>query len=341
MTPYSFETGMIRRARRARTVTAALAAVVAGLWLLTLTVGDTVFSVAEVTGVILGHDVKGASFTVGSLRLPRATLGVLAGFAFGLAGAVFQRLLRNPLASPDVIGINAGAATAAVAAIVLGVRSSTTVSLLAIAAALLTAAVLYALAVKQEFSGTRLILMGIALAAMLESMTSYVLSKASDWDLQTAMRWLTGSLNSASWDLLIPLVVTTAVAIPVILWAGKDLAVMDLGDDAARGLGVPLDSRRICLVGVAVVLLAVATAASGPIAFVAFMAAPIASRLIGAGRSVLIPAALVGAVLVLGADYIGQHAFESRYPVGVITGILGAPYLVFLLIKVNRKGGSL
>lgn len=304
-------------------------------------IGNTFYSPAEVWQVIVGQTVPGASFTVGELRLPRAVMGALAGFAFGIAGVTFQTMLRNPLASPDIIGVSAGASAAAVIGIIVLSVGDTFVSLLALAGALLTAVAIYLLANKGGFAGARLILIGIGVAAMLDSVITYVLSRAAAWDLQTAMQWLTGSLNGATWDAVLPLVIASAVLVPLLLSQGRGLGALRLGDDSAAGLGISVRRTRALLILGAVALLAFATAASGPIAFVAFMAGPIAARLVGPGSALLLPAGLVGALLVLSADLVAQFAFDSRYPVGVVTGVLGAPYLVYLLIRTNRSGGSL
>ena len=176
---------------------------------------------------------------------------------------------------------------------------------------------------------------------MLQSVITYVLSKAAAWDLQTAMQWLSGSLNGATWDVVLPLAIACAVLVPVLVGHAPSLDMLRLGDDTAASLGVNVPRTRILMMLAAVGLLGFATAATGPIAFLAFMAGPIAARLVGAGGSPLIPAGLVGALLVLIADLIGQFAFAHRYPVGVVTGVLGAPYLIYLLIRTNRTGGSL
>lgn len=333
--------GRRARHRRHASVTLVLALVVLALFATALMIGNTFYGPVEVLRVLFGETVPGASFTVGELRLPRAVLAVLAGAAFGIAGVSFQTLLRNPLASPDIIGITQGAGAAAVIGIVTLSLSGPAVSLLAVAGALLTAGAIYLLSNKGGFAGTRLILIGIGVAAMLQSIISYVLSRAAQWDIQTAMQWLTGSLNNASWERVLPLALVTAVLLPLLLSQGRALGVMHLGDDSAAGLGVRVTRTRLVFILGAVTLLAVATSATGPIAFVAFMAGPIAARLTGPGASPLLPSAFVGAVLVLAGDLLGQFAFGERYPVGVITGVLGAPYLIALLIRTNRSGGSL
>lgn len=331
----------VRRAHRRRTVIAVLAVLTVAAFALTLMAGDTFYRPGEVFRVILGEQVPGASFTVGRLRLPRAVLAVAAGFSFGLAGVTFQTMLRNPLASPDVIGISSGASAAAALAIVTLSLGATQVSVFAIVAGLAVALLVYTLAFRDGVAGTRLILIGIGVAAMLDSLTAYVLSQAAEWDLQEASRWLTGSLNGAAWEQTVPVLVALAMLGPVLLSRSRDLSAMQLGDDTAAALGVRVERVRITVIVAAVGLIAFATAASGPIAFVAFLSGPLAARLVGRGGSLLVPAALVGALLVLAGDYVGQYALGSRYPVGIITGVLGAPYLIYLIIRTNRAGGSL
>jgi iron complex transport system permease protein len=333
--------GRAARVRRRALLTVGIAAAVLAVFLLSLMIGNTFYGLDKVVRVVLGETVPGASFTVGELRLPRAALGLLSGFCFGIAGVTFQTMLRNPLASPDIIGISSGASAAAVVGIIVFSLGETAVSLLALVAALLTAGAIYLLANRRGFAGTRLILIGIGVAAMLDSVVSYVLSRAASWDLQTAMQWLTGSLNGASWEKAMPVALACAVLVPVLLLHERHLGALRLGDDSASALGVRVQRTRVVLIVCAVALLAFATAATGPIAFVAFMAGPIAARIVGPGASLALPSGLIGALLVLSADLVGQFAFENRLPVGVITGVLGAPYLVYLLIRSNRTGGSI
>jgi iron complex transport system permease protein len=330
-----------QRGRRRGVVMGALAAALVLVFVVTLCVGNTFYTPDQVIRVILGETVPGASFTVGTLRLPRAITGLLAGVAFGLAGVTFQTMLRNALASPDVIGITSGASAAAVFAITVLGAGGTGVSVLAVVCGLGTALVIYLLAYRNGLSGARLILIGIGVGAMLDSVVSYLLLKSSAFQVQAALRWLTGSLGSAFWEGIPPLAISLVVLLPAILLLTRRLTAMQLGDDSATALGVRVDRTRLLLVIVAVALAGVATATTGPIAFVAFLSGPIAARLVGGGRSLLIPAGIVGGLLVLTADLLGQFAFDTSFPVGVVTGAIGAPYLLFLLIRSNRSGGSL
>jgi iron complex transport system permease protein len=333
---------MRRIARRQRGFrTLLLVAVVVMLFVLNLMMGNTFYELSEVIRVLRGEEVPGAAFAVGELRLPRATAALLAGLSLGASGLTFQSLLRNELASPDVIGISFGASAAAVAGIVLFSFSQFQLSLLALLGGLITAGALQFIASRGGFSGSRFVLVGVGFAAMLQSVVTYLLSRASDWEMQTAMRWLTGSTNSITWQQVTPLAVTTAASLGVLLLTTGPGQTLRLGDDSATALGVSVRFVRSIMLIAAVVAISGATAAAGPIAFVAFMAGPLTTRLVGRSGVLLLQSALVGSILVLGADLLGQNAFSHRYPVGVITGAIGAPFLVALLIRANRTGSAL
>lgn len=346
MTARTTITGLIvaqrtRHARRRAAVISLLAALLATIFLLTLILGQSFTPPTDVLRVLLGENVAGASFTVGQLRLPRALLSVLAGLSFGMGGVAFQIMLRNPLASPDIIGISSGASAAAVFAIVVLSLKGPIVSVFAVVAGLGVALTVYGLSSRNGVAGTRLILVGIGVSAMLESIIAYILSTAPAWNLQEAMRWLTGSVNGAQLSQAAPLLLSLVIFGGLLLSRQRDLEALRLGDEMAAALGVRVGTTRVLVIVAAVGMIAFATAVTGPIAFVAFLSGPIAARIVGPGNSPLIPAGLVGAVLVLAGDYAGQFLLFSRYPVGVVTGALGAPYLIFLIIRANRSGGSL
>jgi len=330
-----------RRLRREAVITLILLVLLLGVFSLTLMLGQSYTPPGEVLRVLLGQDVPGAAFTVGQLRLPRAVMSILAGMSFGLAGVAFQTMLRNPLASPDIIGISSGASAAAVFAIVVMSLSGTAVSVFAVLAGLGVAMAIYALAFRDGVVGTRLILIGIGVSAMLDSFIAYVLVQAPEWSLQEALRWLTGSVNSARLDQAAALAGSLLVFGGLLLSRARGLQALRLGDDSAAALGVDVAWTRVTVIVAAVGLIAMATAVTGPIAFVAFLAGPIAVRIVGPRAALLIPSALVGALLVLGSDYVGQFLLPSRYPVGVVTGALGAPYLIYLIVRTNRTGQGL
>lgn len=335
------EVALLRQAglRRRRRLLVGLCVGLGIMLLLTLSLGQSFTPLSDVLRALMGEDVPGASFAVRELRLPRAILSVLAGLSFGLGGAAFQIMLRNPLASPDIIGISAGASAAAVLAIVMLGWSGPSVSVVAVAAGLGVALAIYLLSYKGGVAGARLILIGIGISAMLDSVIAYALSRASAWTMQDALRWMTGSVNGTTPLQALPVLLSLLVFGSLLLSRRRDLDTMRLGDDTAAALGVALTRSKMVIVIAAVGLISVATAVSGPIAFVAFLSGPIAFRLSSSGRAPLLPAALIGALLVLVGDYVGQHMLPSRYPVGVVTGALGAPYLIYLIIRTNRNGG--
>ena len=229
--------GRVRRTLRRRTVLGVLAALAVVLFAVSLMVGQTFYPPGDVLRVVLGETVPGASFTVGRLRLPRAVLAALTGFCFGMGGVTFQTMLRNPLASPDVIGITSGAGAAAAFAIIVLNLGETGVSAFAIAAGLGVALLIYVLSFRDGVAGTRLVLIGIGMAAMLNSATSYILDQAGQWDLQAATRWLNGSLNGVSWDEAVPVAIALLVLGPVLLGQARNLSMLQLGNDAMAALG--------------------------------------------------------------------------------------------------------
>ncbi|MGJ8544177.1 MAG: FecCD family ABC transporter permease [Sulfitobacter sp.] len=327
--------------RRGRAALALLALVALALVAITLSCGRGCLPPGEVMAVLRGQDVPGASFIVGDLRLPRAMLSLVAGLCFGLGGVAFQVMLRNPLASPDIVGISAGAGAAAVFAIVILSLEGWMVSAIAVLSGLIIATVIWGLSSGRGAAGARLILIGIGISAMLDSVTAYVLLEAQAWDRAEAMRWLTGSVNGAQMDQVIPAFAALVVFGGLLATASRDLNQLQLGDDAARALGVRSDAVRFKVTLAAVGLVAFATAAAGPISFVAFLSGPIAARLTGNSRALLPAAALMGAVLVLAGDYAGQFLLPARLPVGVVTGAVGAPFLIYLILRTNRNKGTI
>ena len=297
-----------------------------------------------------GEKIPGASFIVMESKLPRAVVGAMIGLAFGLSGGLFQTMLRNPLASPDVIGISNGASAAAVTAIVIFGATGPAVSAAAFGGALAVAALIYAISRggpggsratgSGVGAGNRLILAGVGLAAALGAVVNFLLTRADIRTAADALVWLNGSLNSASWDRAGVLAAALLVLVPAVAILAGPLRMIELGDDTAAGLGIRVDLTRLGIVLTAVALAAVATSAAGPVSFVAFLAGPIARRF--TGKASLPASALTGALIVLAADYFAANLAPllldgTVLPVGVVTGALGAPFLLWLLVTANRK----
>ncbi len=334
---------IVRRARtagrtRAISVSIVLAVSTFAVFCVSISVGDFPIPLGDVVAAIFGQGNQSSDFIIHRLRLPRSLTAVLVGASFGFSGAIFQSLARNPLASPDFIGITYGASTAAVILIVVVGASGFVVSIGALIGALVTATVIYGLAYKRGVSSYRLVLVGIGIGSILTAVTSYVLTRGQIFDVQRATVWLTGSLNGRGWEHVRPVAIAMVVLVPAVLALARPLRALQLGDDTAKGLGIAVERNKAALILVAVALVAVATAAAGPIAFVAFVAGPIARRLVNTPVT-LVPAALVGALLLLVSDLAARRLFApTELPVGVVTGIIGAPYLVWLLARANNVG---
>ena len=322
---------------RVRLVALVLLVVLAALFVTALAVGSVFIAPVDVLSALVGDAPRRANYIVNEVRLPRALTGVLAGLAFGLSGGVFQSMVRNPLASPDVIGITMGASAAAVVCILALGMTGIAVSAGAFVGALGTALLIYALAWRRGVSGYRLVLTGIGVAAVLSSVVSYMITRADVKEAQSALVWLTGSLTARTWTDVTPLAIILAVVVPLVLLLARSLLALQFGDDVATALGVSVERRRLALILCAVALAAAATAAAGPVAFVAFVSGPIARRLVRGHAASLVPAALVGAVVLVGSDLVAQYVLGSAVvggaglPVGVVTGVIGAPYLLWLM----------
>ncbi|WP_243057183.1 iron chelate uptake ABC transporter family permease subunit [Nocardioides sp. SR21] len=334
---------------RAGLVAAGGLVVLAVLVALDLALGDFDVPVADVVRTLLGGGDPGQQFIVMELRLPQTMVAVLAGAALGLSGALTQTFARNPLASPDTLGINHGAAFGAVAVIVLagssgyggglvsGTLQQVGVPLAAFAGALLTAALLYALSWRRGIDGQRLVLIGIGLTATLVAGTNWLLVKARIQDAASAQVWLNGSLNARGWEQGKPLLYALIVLTPIALLLARSLNVMQLGDDSARGLGVRLQVTQLLTLIAACGLAAFAVSAVGPLGFVAFVVPQIALLLTRGSRPPMVASMVFGAVLVVGADLLTRVVIPFPLPAGLVTSAIGAPYLIWLLLRTNRK----
>ncbi|QEO13460.1 iron ABC transporter permease [Agromyces intestinalis] len=329
----------VRHARRRRLawVLAGCLAVVLAVGAIALVLGAADISAGRVFLALVGLGDDGDRFVVMRLRVPRILAAIVCGVAFALAGAVFQAVLRNPLASPDILGISGGASLGAVWALLILGLGGVAVSGIAFLAALAVAVAIWALAWRQGLHGIRFVLVGVGFAYLTGSITAWLLTRAEVRQAQSALAWTVGSVADVRGDELAWLAVAVAVGCLVVASLARRVGVLALGDDHARGLGVAADRTRMALLLVAVALVALATAAAGPIAFVALVAPAIARALTGGGAA-LATSAATGAALTLTADVLGQYAVPGLVaPVGIVTGVIGAPYLLWLLATTERR----
>ncbi len=337
-----------RRGRRSvqlhrRTLLAggALLLATAAVALVNLSSGDFPVPVGAVLRSLLGQGDTGTDFIVYDLRLPRVLTTLLVGAALGASGAIFQGLTRNPLGSPDFVGLTVGAATGALIVILILGRGGPAIAAGAILGCLLTAVSIYRLAFRRGVQPFRLVLMGIGVSALLDAVNSYLIYRARLDEAVEAQVWLIGSVNGPGWTEVALVGGALAVLLPVALHFGRHLDMLALGDETAVLHGVPVERSRAVLALAGVGLAAGATAAAGPISFVALAAGPLAARLTRSPRAGLLPAALMGAALLVASDGLAQHVLPGHdIPVGVVTAALGGVYLTWLLVHERRNLGQ-
>lgn len=331
----------LRIERRALAVGGLL--VLAALVMAVLLIGTGDFDIApwDVVQTLLGNGTPANDFIVNDLRLPRVLVAVLVGAALGMAGAVFQSVTRNPLGSPDLLGFSYGSAVGALVVIILLNGSAGEVAVGALLGGLLAGAAVYLLAYKRGIHGYRLVLVGIGASAMLLAVIQYLITKAQLVEASRAMVWLTGSLAGRDWAQVWPLLAMCAVLFPLVLGQSRALRMIEMGDDAAYAVGVRVERTRLLLMLAAILLTTAASAAAGPISFVALAAPQLARRLTRSPGANLLTAALMGALVLLLSDWASQRAFGAdQLPVGVVTGLVGGVYLLWLLVT-ERKAGRI
>ncbi len=326
---------------RPRALVVGLGSALVALALTVVAIGGGEFPMtpSQVVTALLGGGTPAERFIVVELRLPRAICALVVGAALALAGALFQTLVRNPLGSPDLLGITQGATVGALAVVVAG-GGTAALSAGALAGGLLTGAAIYLLAWKRGVHGFRLVLIGIGATAILTGVNGYLFTRAELMEAARALLWITGSLDGRGWEHVLPLLAGVGVLVALVLpGSGRALRVTEMGDDLASGLGVRVERLRMLLLGAAVLLTSFAAAAAGPVNFVALTAPQLARRLTRSPGPNLLASMCVGAAMLVAADLVAQRAFgERQLPVGVITGVIGGGYLVWLLITERRAG---
>lgn len=331
----------LRVARRGAWVCVVVAAATVILIVLSLSTGDYQVLLPDLLASLTGSGDTATDFVVLDLRLPRVLTAVGAGIALGVAGAIFQSITRNPLGSPDIIGFNWGASAGAVAMILLVGGSTVQVSVAAVLGGTVTALLVYLLAFQRGVQGYRLILVGIGLSAMMTAVVHYLVSRANLTEATEAQVWLIGTLNGRGWGQVIPLWITLAVLLPVLTGFGRRTDMLEMGDDTARALGIRVETTRLGLVVVAVLLAGVCTAVVGPVQFVALSAPQVARRMTRSTGAGVVAAGLTGGFLLLLSDFAAQRVFgDVELPVGVLTAAVGGMYLAWLLAREWRAGRS-
>ncbi|MFF3592414.1 FecCD family ABC transporter permease [Streptomyces sp. NPDC002387] len=301
--------------------------------------GDFPIPAGDVLRTLAGDGKPGQEFIITELRLPRVLVGLLVGASLGLGGALFQSVSRNPLGSPDVLGLGQGSTAGALVMIVLFSGSAAQVAVGALVGGLVTGLAIYLLAWKRGVHGYRLVLVGIGVSAIVTAVNGYLLTKADIVDAARAVVWMTGSLNGRDWDQVWPLLALVCVLVPLVLGNARGLRTMEMGDDVSYALGVRVERVRLLLMVSAVLLTAGATAAAGPVGFVALTAPQLARRLTRSPGPNLVPSMVMGAALLIVADWASQRVFGAdQLPVGVVTGVLGGVYLLGLLVTERRAG---
>ena len=328
-----------RSGRRQAAIYLGLGVLLVVLTAVAVSIGEYPLPLSDVLRSLVGLPSP-ADLVVQQLRLPRVVTGLLAGAAFGLAGALFQATVRNPLASPDLIGVTAGASVGAVTAITMAGSSAVLAPAFALVGGAVAAAAVYLLSYRHGVRLHRLVVVGIALggtgfaAGALSSATSLLLIKADVTNAQQATIWLTGSLHGRTYDHALAPLIALVVALPFLPLAAKVLRSLSLGDEVAAGLGIRLGHARLGLLSLGVLLAAAATAAVGPVGFVALGAPQIARRMLRTSVEPLLGSALVGALVVTCADLLARRLFApTELPAGVFTAVIGGPYLLWLLTR--------
>ena len=332
----------VRVAPRACVAVGLLALAALAMAVVAIGTGPYPLSPPAVVRTLLGHGSAGADFIVNQLRLPRAVDGLLVGAALGLAGAVFQSLTRNPLGSPDAVGLSTGAATGALVVILLaGAHTGSSpgsTAAGAVTGGLVTALAVYLLSWRQGVSGLRLVLVGIGVSSLLAAVNGYLLSRAGINEVTAALTWLVGSLAGRGWGDVTVVGAGLVLLGPLVLVYGRRLAVLELGDDAAAAFGVSADRTRFVLLAAATGMTALSVAAAGPVPFVALAAPHLAQRLTMRPGPNLLASACSGALLTVSADWLAQRVVtDAELPVGVVASVIGGVYLAVTLFVRRKK----
>ena len=316
---------------------AGLLIMTAGAAILSIGIGSTMIHPVQVIETLAGQGDTTNSLIINTFRLPRVLMAILAGAGLGIAGVIMQGLVRNPLASPDVLGVTDGASLVAVAIITIFAEAVSPVWMPAFvfAGGVLTVLIIYRLAWDGGASPRRMLLIGIGMASLLTAARTVLMTQSSIDKTASAQVWLSGSLNTANWQQVHVLAMWYFLLLPFLILAMRSLSAQSLGEDLAKSLGNPLNRDRFWLIMLSTALATASVAFCGSIGFVGLMAPHITRRLLGAMPELLLPgAAFVGALLVMLSDLAGRMVLAPlEIPVGIFTALIGGPYFIYLLVR--------
>ncbi|MBH5320142.1 iron ABC transporter permease [Paenibacillus sp. GSMTC-2017] len=309
---------------------------------LSILAGSLYISPFDVAKVLMGFGDETYSLIIWDIRLPRVVLALLVGIALGVAGAIMQGVIQNPLVSPDLIGITGGGNVAAIAFLTMtgGRFSIHWMPVVAIVGSLLTGLLIYFLAWKRGASPTRIVLIGLGISAAMSALIIYFIITGPTYLTAQAMSWLTGSVHGASWLSVGTLTPWVVILIPIVIYASRHIDVLQFGEQIAGGLGSSVQRSRLLLLGASVLLAGAAVSIAGGIAFIGLMAPHLARKWVGSPSIRLIPAAgCIGGMLLIIADVMGRTLFSPLdIPAGGFIALFGAPFFIYLMLTSHKRG---
>ncbi|WP_394939672.1 FecCD family ABC transporter permease [Psychromicrobium sp. YIM B11713] len=309
--------------------------------------GGTVLPYDKVVAALLGDQSDSAIHLASTeFRAPRMAAAVLVGACLAASGAITQTVARNPLASPDILGVTSGASFGAVSILVLagggyaglsGLAATVSMPAAAFGTGLLFGIAVYAFSYRRGVDGFRLVLVGLGISGLATSLTTWLLTLGDVTNAAQALTWMMGSLNGKDWTLMQPMVCCGAVLLLCAFLLARPLFLTSLGEETAISLGVRLGPLRLAALTTAALLASLATVVAGPLGFVALASPQVARLLLRAVNPPIFSSALVGAIFVLLADTVAAHSLSVALPVGVATAVVGAPYLIYLVLRSQRR----
>ena len=302
--------------------------------IISLAFGSKILNIIELKEALFNSETSKYGFIVYEYRIPRILISVMAGVALSIAGAIFQGLLRNPLASTDILGIGKGAGFFACIVLTIPIGKYISLPFAAILGGLLVGVILYLLTKRVAFKGTNIIIMGVAISALFDAGIQY-LNISNSENIQTILLWLTGSVWGRYWNEVKVLTPYVVIFIPLAIVLAHKVDILSLGDNIAINLGEKVSLLKVGLLLIGIILTTSSVSVSGTIGFVGLVAPHIAKNLVGYKHILVIPlSGLIGAILLITADIIGRTIIApSEIPVGIVTAIIGAPYFLYLLLR--------